>query len=108
MVNTPHVLVVEDDRETRDLVARYLSGRGFRVSSAKNGPEMRQSLETGNFSLILLDLMLPGEDGLVLCRELRAGKSANHPADMYRAHCNVRCNCYGDFQYVFASSAGSY
>ena len=75
MVNTQHILVVEDDKETRDLVARYLSGRGFRVSSAKNGAEMRQSLETGNFNLILLDLMLPGEDGLSLCRRLRAEKS---------------------------------
>jgi len=84
MVNTPHILVVEDDRETRDLVARYLSGRGFRVSSAKNGAEMRQSLETGNFSLILLDLMLPGEDGLSLCRRLRAEKS-NIPIIMLTA-----------------------
>jgi two-component system, OmpR family, response regulator len=84
MVNTPHILVVEDDRETRDLVARYLSGRGFRVSSAKNGLEMRQSLETGNFNLILLDLMLPGEDGLSLCRRLRAEKS-NIPIIMLTA-----------------------
>jgi two-component system OmpR family response regulator len=84
MVNTPHILVVEDDRETRDLVVRYLSGRGFRVSSAKNGAEMRQSLETGNFSLILLDLMLPGEDGLSLCRRLRAEKS-NIPIIMLTA-----------------------
>jgi two-component system OmpR family response regulator len=84
MVNTQHILVVEDDRETRDLVARYLSGRGFRVSSAKNGAEMRQSLETGNFSLILLDLMLPGEDGLSICRRLRAEKS-NIPIIMLTA-----------------------
>ena len=84
MVNTQHILVVEDDRETRDLVARYLSGRGFRVSSAKNGAEMRQALETGNFSLILLDLMLPGEDGLSICRRLRAEKS-NIPIIMLTA-----------------------
>ncbi len=84
MVNTPHILVVEDDRETRDLVARYLSGRGFRVSSAKNGAEMWQSLDTGNFSLILLDLMMPGEDGLSLCRRLRAEKS-NIPIIMLTA-----------------------
>jgi len=77
-------LVVEDDRETRDLVVRYLSGRGFRVSSAKNGAEMRQTLETGAFNLILLDLMLPGEDGLTLCRRLRAEKS-NIPIIMLTA-----------------------
>jgi two-component system OmpR family response regulator len=76
MANTPHLLVVEDDRETRDLIARYLAGRGFRVATARNGGEMRQALETGNFSLMLLDLMLPGEDGLTICRKLRAGKVA--------------------------------
>jgi two-component system OmpR family response regulator len=76
MENTPHLLVVEDDRETRDLVARYLEGRGYRVKTARNGDEMRQHLESGKFSLVLLDLMLPGEDGLSLCRWLRADKSA--------------------------------
>ena len=76
MTTTPHLLVVEDDRETRDLVARYLSGRGFRVTTVRNGAEMRQALETGSFSLLLLDLMLPGEDGLAICRRLRAGKSS--------------------------------
>ena len=76
MANTPHLLVVEDDRETRDLIARYLAGRGFRVATARNGGEMRQALETGKFSLMLLDLMLPGEDGLTICRKLRAGKVA--------------------------------
>ena len=75
MAATPHLLVVEDDRETRDLVARYLTGRGFRVTTARNGVEMRQALEAGNFNLMLLDLMLPGEDGLTICRKLRAEKS---------------------------------
>jgi two-component system OmpR family response regulator len=75
MTTTPHLLVVEDDRETRDLIARYLSGRGFRVTTVRNGTEMRQALETGSFGLLLLDLMLPGEDGLAICRRLRAGKS---------------------------------
>jgi two-component system OmpR family response regulator len=75
MVNTPHLLVVEDDRETRELVARYLTGRGFRVTIVRNAAEMRQALDTGNFSLLLLDLMLPGEDGLAICRKLRAAKT---------------------------------
>jgi two-component system OmpR family response regulator len=75
MGTTPHLLVVEDDRETRDLVARYLTGRGFRITTARNGGEMRQALEAGNFDMLLLDLMLPGEDGLSLCRKLRAEKS---------------------------------
>jgi two-component system OmpR family response regulator len=75
MGNTPHLLVVEDDRETRELVARYLAGRGFRVTTVRNGGEMRQALDSGNFSLLLLDLMLPGEDGLTICRKLRAARS---------------------------------
>ena len=75
MANTHQILVVEDDRETRDLIARYLEGRGFRVATAKNGAEMFERLENGAFSLLLLDLMLPGQDGLSLCRQLRAGKS---------------------------------
>ena len=75
MGNTPHLLIVEDDRETRDLVARYLAGRGFRVTTVRSGGEMRQALDTGNFSLLLLDLMLPGEDGLTICRKLRAARS---------------------------------
>jgi two-component system OmpR family response regulator len=76
MATTPHLLVVEDDRETRDLVARYLTGGGFRVTTARNGVEMREALAAGNFSLLLLDLMLRGEDGLTICRKLRAEKSA--------------------------------
>ena len=75
MGNTPHLLVVEDDRETRDLIARYLEGRGYRVTTARNGAEMRQHLDAGSFNLLLLDLMLPGEDGLSLCRRLRDRKS---------------------------------
>jgi two-component system OmpR family response regulator len=72
MENTPHILVVEDDRETRELIARYLKSRSFRVTAVRSGIEMRQALATGSFNLLLLDLMLPGKDGLTLCRELRA------------------------------------
>src|SRR3984957_4953410 len=75
MATTPHLLVIEDDRETRDLIARYLTGRGFRVTTARNGAEMRQAPEAGRFHLLPLDLVLPGEDGGVLCRKLRAEKS---------------------------------
>ena len=75
MATTPHLLVVEDDREPRELVARYLGGRGFRVTTVRSAGEMRQALDTGSFSLLLLDLMLPGEDGLSICRKLRAAKS---------------------------------
>jgi two-component system OmpR family response regulator len=72
MRGTPHILVVDDHRELRDLVARALVKEGFRVSLAEDGKAMRKVLRDGRIDLILLDLMLPGEDGLALCRALRA------------------------------------
>jgi len=72
METAPHILVVDDHREVRDLVARALTREGFRVSQAADGKAMRRALEEGRHDLILLDLMLPGEDGLSLCRSLRA------------------------------------
>lgn len=72
METAPHILVVDDDREIRDLLARFLRKHGFRVDCAGDGREMWRLLDTGRFDLIVLDLMLPGEDGLSLCRRLRA------------------------------------
>ncbi len=69
---TPHILIVDDDREIRDLVVRFLRGHGMRVDSAADGRAMRRVLETGRFDLVILDVMMPGDDGLTLCRELRA------------------------------------
>ncbi len=69
---TPHILVVDDHREIRELVSRVLIKEGFRVSVAADGKAMRKALADGRFDLVLLDLMLPGEDGLALCRALRA------------------------------------
>jgi two-component system, OmpR family, response regulator len=71
MASSPHVLVVEDDREISALVARYLRANEFRVSVAGDGSEMERILVTGRVDLVVLDLMLPGEDGLSLCRRLR-------------------------------------
>jgi len=68
----PHILVVEDDRETRNLIARYLRANGCTVSMAANGREMDRHLADSRSDLIVLDLMLPDEDGLSLCRRLRA------------------------------------
>ena len=70
-----HLLVVDDDREIRDLLGRFLRRRGFRVTAARDGREMRQALDGWNIDLIILDLMLPGEDGLSLCRQLRANSA---------------------------------
>lgn len=74
MKRSPHILVVDDDRELRDLVGRVLEREGFRISRAEDGKAMRRTLETGAIDLIVLDLMLPGEDGLTLCRELRGAQ----------------------------------
>jgi two-component system, OmpR family, response regulator len=71
MTEQPHILVVDDDREIRDLVTRYLSKHGLRARAAADGREMRQALDDWSIDLIVLDLMLPGEDGLSLCRRLR-------------------------------------
>ncbi len=72
MQSGPHILIVDDHREIRDLVSRALTKEGFRVSAAADGRAMRKILADGRIDLILLDLMLPGEDGLSLCRSLRA------------------------------------
>ncbi len=69
-----HILVVDDERETRQLLRDYLVKHAFRVSSAADGREMRQMLALHAIDLIVLDLMLPGEAGLRMCREgLRGG-----------------------------------
>ena len=75
MPTTPHILVVDDDREIRSLVSQLLRKHDFRVTDAADGREMFQVLENGRFDLVVLDLMLPGEDGLSLCRRIRAGSS---------------------------------
>jgi two-component system, OmpR family, response regulator len=69
---SPHLLIVDDDREIRDLLSRFLRKHGFRVSIAVDGREMWQALADRAIDLIVLDLMLQGEDGLTLCRKLRA------------------------------------
>ena len=68
----PHILVVDDDHEIRDLLARFLARHGLGVSTARDGAEMMRVLETTAADLVVLDLMMPGEDGLSLTRRLRA------------------------------------
>ena len=74
MENQPQILVVDDDREIRDLLARFLVRHGFRVETAADGKAMWAVLRDRRIDLVVLDLMMPGDDGLTLCRELR-GKS---------------------------------
>jgi two-component system, OmpR family, response regulator len=71
MTISPHILVVDDDREISRLAARFLGAHGCRVSVAGSGREMDRALEANRLDLIVLDLMLPGEDGLSICRRLR-------------------------------------
>ena len=72
---SPHILIVDDDREIRDLLARFLAKHGYRVEVAADGRAMRKALAEWRIDLVVLDLMMPGEDGLVLCRRLRAESS---------------------------------
>jgi len=67
-----HILIVDDDRDIRDLLSEYLKKQGYRASVAADGRAMRSVLSRAAPALIVLDLMLPGEDGLTLCREVRA------------------------------------
>ena len=72
MTETPHILVVDDHREIRDAVTRYLERNGMRATSARDAAEMDAKLRAGRFDLIVLDVMMPGEDGLSVCRRLSA------------------------------------
>ncbi len=67
-----HILIVDDDAEIRSLLSKYLVKNGLRVTAVADGRAMWQALEAGRIDLIVLDLMLPGDDGLTLCRKLRA------------------------------------
>ena len=75
MMRTPHILVVDDDREIRRLVSRFLSENGYRATEARDVPEAEAALAAGKFELVVLDLMMPGEDGLSFARRLRARDS---------------------------------
>ena len=70
---TPHLLIVDDDAEIGALLSKFLAGYGYRVSVVASGSAMMQLLADAHVDLVVLDIMLPGKDGLELCRELRAG-----------------------------------
>jgi len=70
-METPHILIVDDDKAIRDLLAEYLIQQKMKVSTAKNGDEMYQTLLKEKIDLIVLDIMMPGKSGLDLCREMR-------------------------------------
>ena len=68
---TPHILIVDDHRDIRDLLARYLAKQGFRASVAESAAAARMAMQAGKIDLIVLDIMMPGEDGLSLTRSVR-------------------------------------
>ena len=72
MTDAAHILVVDDDREIRSLLRDFLEKNGLRATAVGDGAEARRALAQGPVDLIVLDLMLPHESGLVICRELRA------------------------------------
>lgn len=80
-----HLLIVDDDRDIRELLAQYLTKNGYQVTAVADGKQMRAALAAATFDLVILDLMLPGEDGLTLCRDLRSGKTRNLPILMLTA-----------------------
>lgn len=69
------VLIVDDDARLRDLLSRYLLEQGFTVKAVQDGSAMDRALHREHFDLMVLDLMLPGEDGLAICRRLRAAEN---------------------------------
>src|SRR5438270_4205856 len=75
----PHLLVVDDDARLRELLRRYLSDNGFRVTVAAQANEARANLASFAFDLIVLDVMMPGDSGLDLTRELRGGRGRHLP-----------------------------
>jgi two-component system, OmpR family, phosphate regulon response regulator OmpR len=75
---SPKLLIVEDDARTRTLLERYLKEQGFSVVAVANGRRLDETLAAHPIKLVILDLMLPGEDGLSICRRLR-GRGENVP-----------------------------
>ena len=71
MEPTPHIAIVDDHKDIRELVARYLGEHGYRVSVADSAASLRRLLQRSAPDLIVLDIMMPGEDGLSVCRHLR-------------------------------------
>ncbi|HEX9646342.1 MAG TPA: response regulator [Alphaproteobacteria bacterium] len=75
MSRPEHLLVVDDDPEIRDLLARYLARNGYRVSVAEDADSLRRALAADRVDLVILDIMLPGRDGLDITRDLRASSA---------------------------------
>src|SRR5436853_1208842 len=91
--DAPHLLLVDDDRRIRDLLSRFLLSEGYRVTTADTVPDARAKLEGLRFDLLILDVMMPGETGFHLMRELRA--SSNVPIIMLTARAEPQSRIEG-------------
>ena len=74
MAKIPYILIVDDQDNIRDPLVRYLKSNGMRVSAAEDGRTMRAQLDRSAIDLIVLDIMMPGEDGLELCKQVRESR----------------------------------
>jgi two-component system phosphate regulon response regulator OmpR len=82
--NSKKILMVDDDARMRELLQRYLSEQGFNIKTVADAKEMDAAMNNDSFDLLVLDLMLPGEDGLTICRRLR-GNNVSTPIVMLTA-----------------------
>ncbi|MEX2035731.1 MAG: response regulator, partial [Xanthobacteraceae bacterium] len=73
--DAPHLLVVDDDRRIRDLLSRYLSSEGYRITTAGSAAAARAKLTSLSFDLLILDVMMPGESGFEFARDIRRSSS---------------------------------
>jgi two-component system OmpR family response regulator len=73
--DSPKILIVEDDPEIGKLLAHAIQDNGMAVTVAEDGKVMQSLMRTNTFDLIVLDIMLPGEDGLSICRRIRSEKT---------------------------------
>ncbi len=75
MERTPHILIVDDHRDIRELLARFLAKHGLRASVAETAAAARKAMQAADIDLVVLDIMMPGEDGLSLTRSIRETKA---------------------------------
>ena len=91
--NKYHILVVDDDDKIRSLIKQFLSEKGFIISSAKNAEKAKEKIEIFNFNLIILDVMMPGQNGYDLTKELKQTK--NIPIILLTAKGEVESRIHG-------------
>src|SRR5437870_4952428 len=91
--DAPHLLLVDDDRRIRDLLSRFLLAEGYRVTTAETAADARAKLEGLRFDLLILDVMMPGETGFSLARDLRS--TSNVPIIMLTARVEAQSRIEG-------------